>query len=139
MRVFDEDSIEFDIETVCCGFTSGIDPTLRRDEAASGANLSHNYKSFLKHLQTAPRQLFTKEHPSLEGIAQGHLGDCYFIAGVGAAVHRDPEIVRRLIISRTDGSYEVRFRNGRHIHVPLLTDAELALGSNAGHQGIWLD
>ena len=119
--------------------TRAEDGSLRRDQAASGGNLSLNYKSFLKHISTVPRRVFTVERPSLEGISQGHLGDCYFVAGVGAAAHLNPEYLKQLIHIQLDGSCEVRFLDGARIHVPPLTDAQLALGSNAGSQGIWLN
>jgi len=112
---------------------------LRRDQSASGANLSHNYTEFLKHIQSVPRQAFAIERPRLNEIAQGHLGDCYFIAAVGAETHRNSNPFRHLIHANDDRSYEVRFPNGRHVIVPMMTDAQLALGSNAGLQGIWLN
>ncbi len=123
-------------------FLTGVhkeDPTLRRDHPESGGNLSLNYNSFLRHIQSAPRSAFAVERPELNGITQGHLADCYFVAGVGAAVHRNPDNLKQLIHHKDDHSYEVRFRNGKQVHVLPLTDAQLALGSNAGHQGIWLN
>lgn len=113
--------------------------TLRRDQSASGGNLTINYKSFAKHIGTVPRKIFAVEQLNLEGISQGHLADCYFIAGVGAAAHLYPDHLRKLILARQDGSCEVRFQDGTMVHVPPLTDAQLALGSNAGNQGIWLN
>jgi hypothetical protein len=112
---------------------------LRRDQAASGANLSHNFAEFFKHIKTAPRKAFAVDRPSLDSISQGHLGDCYFIAAVGAQTHRSPDPFLRLIQPNDDRSYEIRFPNGKQVIVPIMTDAQLALGSNAGNQGIWLN
>ena len=114
-------------------------PSLRRDHAASGINVSHNYNEFLRHIKSAPRRAFEVEHPSLDTITQGHLGDCYFVAAVGAQAHRNPQPFLKLIHANDDRSYAVRFPNGHHVIVPMMTDAQLALGSNAGQQGIWLN
>jgi hypothetical protein len=35
--------------------------------------------------------------PTLEGIRQGALGDCFFMCVIGATVNRDPQIVRRML------------------------------------------
>ena len=113
--------------------------SLRRDQLASGANLSHNYIDFLKHIRSAPRKAFAVERPNLSSISQGHLGDCYFLAAVGAEAHRNPEPFLQLIHPNDDRSYEIRFPHGKSIVVPIMTDAQLALGSNAGHEGIWLN
>lgn len=113
--------------------------SLRRDQAESGMNVSHNYSSFLRHIKSAPRRAFEVERPSLDTITQGHLGDCYFVAAVGAQAHRNPQPFLKLIHANDDRSYAVRFPNGHHVTVPMMTDAQLALGSNAGQQGIWLN
>lgn len=115
------------------------DPSLRRDQAASGANFSLNFQGFLNHIQSAPRKVLTAENISLDGISQGHLGDCYYLAGIGAAVHQDPSRIRRLLHPQDDGACDVHFPDGRRVHVPPLTDAQLALGSSAGKQGTWLN
>src|SRR5215831_10666580 len=36
------------------------------------------------------------------------------------------------------GSYDVSFPNGKHVHLAALTDAELALTSTTGNDGLWL-
>ena len=40
-------------------------------------------------------------------IQQGELGDCYFIASLGAIVERDPDFMRRMIQDNGDGTYTV--------------------------------
>ena len=40
---------------------------------------------------------------------------------------------------QSDGSCEVVFFSGEKITVPKLTDAQVALGSSAGNQGLWLN
>lgn len=112
---------------------------VRRDKDQAKAAFT-SYPSYARHVASAPRKLFTGPGaPTLEGMAQGHLGDCYFVSAVGAAVHRNPQAVRRTFREHPDGSVEVVFPNGRSARVGRLTDAEIALGSTAGPQGAWLN
>ncbi len=100
---------------------------------------SRYYDVGLKHIRATDRVLFADDAPSLPTIRQGLLGDCYFVATLGALIQRNPKDVRRLIQSQSDGSFLVRFLNGEEVRVPFLTDAEIALGSFAGGQGLWLN
>jgi hypothetical protein len=75
----------------------------------------------------------------LAGIEQGPLGDCFFIAAVGACVYRKPQSVRNIFQIHADGSYDVCFPgSGTKAHfdrVPI--DKQLALTSS-GKEGCWL-
>lgn len=119
--------------------TRAENPALRSDQAASGINVNYNYNGFLRHIQSAPRKLFAVERPSLDTVTQGKLGDCYFVSAVGALAHSDPDRILQMITQKPDRSFEVQFANGKHVTVPALTDAQLALSSNAGQQGVWLN
>lgn len=103
-------------------------------------NIADLYTDFRDHIRNAPREVFTGSGgPRLQGMHQGDMGDCYLIAVVGAAVHRDPAQVRRMFHPQKDGSCEVVFLGGTSVKVPKLTDAQIALGSTAGKQGLWLN
>ncbi len=54
---------------------------------------------------------------------------------VGASIVRNPDEVHSMINQETDGSYTVNFPNGKSVHVPALTDVELALTSTTGNDG----
>jgi len=98
------------------------------------------YDGYLDHIKKAPKEIFVdNKPPSLEGFSQGWLGDCYFVAIVGAAVARDPKGVKKIFHVHEDGSCDLKFVTGRQVHVPRLTEAEVALGSTAGAQGLWLN
>jgi hypothetical protein len=98
------------------------------------------YVRFSKHLEKAPRAVFTgKEAPTLEGIQQGALGDCYFMCVIGATVSRNPNTIRRMLRPNADGTTDVWFPGSKPFRVPRLTDSELALTSSAGDQGIWVN
>lgn len=101
-------------------------------------NFDRTYARALRRISSPKRDLLNGEQPTLESCRQGPLGDCYFIAVVGAAVARDPDSVRRMISPGAEGSYSVAFADGRQATVEPLTDAELALTSSAGPGGLWL-
>jgi Calpain family cysteine protease len=98
------------------------------------------YARFAQHLKKAPRDLFTgNESPTLEGVRQGALGDCYFMCVIGATVNRDPQQIRRMLHANPDGTTDVRFPGSRPVRVPQLTDSEIALTSSAADQGLWVN
>ena len=45
-------------------------------------------------------------------VAQGRLGDCYFVAALAALADRHPEAIRRMIKDNGDGTYTVTFSEG---------------------------
>lgn len=102
--------------------------------------LSDNYHTYLNHINKAPKEIFVdNKPPSLQGFSQGMLGDCYFMAIVGAAVARNPVGVKKIFHVNPDGSCDLTFVTGRQVYVPRLTEAEIALGATAGAQGLWLN
>jgi hypothetical protein len=97
------------------------------------------YDQAFAHIRATGRKLFVGEGPRLRSFHQGLLGDCYFVATLGALVERDPVDVTRLIRAGTDGSFDVRFPNGESSHVAKVSDTEIALGSYVLGQGLWLN
>jgi hypothetical protein len=93
----------------------------------------------LAHIRETDRTLFAEGAPNLATIRQGPLGDCYFVATLGALVHRRPKDVERIVEQAPDGSFQVRFPNGESLRIHHVTDSELALGSFAAGQGVWLN
>jgi hypothetical protein len=98
------------------------------------------YAFFAAHLKKAPRDLFTSDDgPTLEGIKQGALGDCFFMCVIGATVNRDPQTVRKMLRANPDGTTQVMFPSLQSVRVPRLTDGEIALTSSAADQGLWIN
>ena len=93
---------------------------------------------FPKHLREVPRQVFAR-NPSVVGMSQGHLGDCFFVSTMGGFVHRNPAEIRKIIHQNPDGSFDVSFNPNHKVHVPALTDGLICLGSTAHDQGLWLN
>ena len=97
------------------------------------------YRTGLAHIRATERTLFAGAGPNLRTIRQGRLGDCYFLATLGALVHRNPKDVGRLVRREADGSFHVKFPDGEPVRVRLVSDTEIALASFADGQGLWLN
>lgn len=68
--------------------------------------------------------LFASTGPSPDDIAQGDVGDCYFLATLSAVAKTDPERLRQAIADLGDGTYAVRFDLGGQADY-VRVDAEL--------------
>jgi hypothetical protein len=97
------------------------------------------YRMGLAHIRATDRALFAGGGPNLRSFHQGLLGDCYFVATLGALVSRDPAVVGRIVRQGPDGSFDIRFPDGEPVRVRHISDAEVALGSYDGGQGLWLN
>lgn len=106
-------------------------------------SLERRYQAALRKIKSnAKPELFADGTPDIDHCHQGPLGDCFFVAGVGAYVHRDAQAVKKMIkeVPGEDGrvKYEVDFPAGQDVTIPALTDAQFALTSTTGGDGIWL-
>jgi len=112
----------------------------RQDLSDGKSRFVSYYARFAAHLKQAPRDLFTDEGgPTLDGIKQGALGDCFFMCVIGATVNRNPQTVRRILRANPDGTTDVMFPGVKPVRVRRLTDGEIALTSSAADQGIWVN
>ena len=111
-------------------------------QQVDGANVDYDYdKVFIGckgKIDATARELFARKVPHLEDLKQSHfVGDCYFLAGVGSLLNRDPRELCDMMASNSDHSFTVRFRNGNTQTVSAPTDAEVALGACADRDGLW--
>ncbi|MFM1873018.1 MAG: hypothetical protein RL398_2440 [Planctomycetota bacterium] len=100
-------------------------------------NFTSTYARSLQRIRGTERALFVDPTPDLDACRQGPIGNCWFVATIGAFVHRDPAALRAMI-TEVDGGYVVTFPGGRSEQVAAITDAELALGGTTGDEGLWL-
>jgi hypothetical protein len=68
--------------------------------------------------------------PVYTTVAQGTVGDCYFVAAIAALARSNPEAIRQMIHDNGDGTYTVTFSGGRSVMV----DDELYVGSDGNPQ-----
>ncbi|HEV3438408.1 MAG TPA: hypothetical protein VG122_13680 [Gemmata sp.] len=114
-------------------------PAERRDLASKAQHFQADFVHFRSHIQSAPRDLFVGDAPQLLGMHQGALGDCYFVSVIGAAIQAHRQRFKEMFHPQKDGSCELIFLDGKKVLVRKLTDAQIALGSSAGPQGLWLN
>ncbi len=119
------------------------DPDAESPEVHDGmkpATLEASFERASRTIRRAKRSIFLDPTPDLDRLHQGRIGDCFFVAMVGAMVERDAESVKKMIAvpSRPDDAINVTFAGGRTVAVPPLTDAEFALASTTGDEGAWL-
>lgn len=68
-------------------------------------------------------ELFTREAGdsdiiSENDIHQGYLGDCYFLASLGAIAKQNPDIIRNMIKPNANGTYTVTFyKDGKPVEI----------------------
>ncbi len=78
--------------------------------------------------------------PQYDDVAQGAVGDCYFMAAVAGMADSDPGIVTQAITSLGDGTYAVRFfHSGQSYYLRLDADLPVYSGSNPAYAGFGAD
>lgn len=87
------------------------------------------------YLNFASRPLFAGQ-PSYSDIAQGNVGDCYYLASLASLAQTDPDKVEQMIAPLGDGTFVVRFyRNGQPVYLRL--DADLPVsGQSLAYAGL---
>ncbi|HEY3862749.1 MAG TPA: C2 family cysteine protease [Verrucomicrobiae bacterium] len=88
----------------------------------------------------AASQLFPSGPPKLDAIRQGHMGDCFCLAPLGAMVHRSSQEAASLFEVEADGHVLVKFGGGG-VFVDQPTPAEFALAMLAprGRDGLFVN
>jgi hypothetical protein len=87
-------------------FSNGADRTLNGDRVADPTVKSgQTYRAF------GGNPLFSSAGPRMTDIRQGLIGDCYFLAGLGAIANSNPNAIRQNVADFDDGTYGVRLGN----------------------------
>ncbi len=102
-------------------------------------NMQKEYEYYLVHLLTSSREMFGSKQLGIEGISQGHLGNCFFVSMAGNLAFQNPAAIKKMIQPNEDGSHKVEFPDGRSIRINKLPEAVIALGSRTGNQGTWIN
>lgn len=78
--------------------------------------------------------------PDFKTLSQGFIGDCYFIALLGAKVHAEAGAVAKMISADPANAraFMVSWGDGVKTAVPAMTDGELALGGGSMRGGLWV-
>lgn len=89
-------------------------------------NSAEGYKDFPRD-EYGPFGPDGKGNPDLSDIDQRDLGDCWFLAGLGAIARDNPEFIRNQIKDNGDGTYTVTFyenRDGQFVPVEVTVDGD---------------
>jgi hypothetical protein len=109
------------------GLGSIFNPTNLPDPDPNG----YQYKNF------SNLPLFGRGGPMPDDIRQGWLGDCYFMAGLGALAKYAPNTIKQNIVDMGDGTYVVRMFDKQHVEHYLHMDADLPVsGSSPAYAGL---
>lgn len=107
------------------------------------ADVESSYWEMAEVVGNQSWELFPNGTPSLDALDQGLIGDCYFLAAVGAIINRDPGELTNLIFETTDGeevvSYTVTFPGvDESVVVDPPGPGEIARYSSSVTDGLWL-
>lgn len=109
----------------------------KTDKLSHPPSFRMRYFFDLRQLRRIPRELFAQSAPpALDAIHQGYVDDCPFVSTVGAMVYRDPSAVQAMFVPNGNGATVTL--NGHSFEIAEPTDAEIALCSSAGTNGLWL-
>jgi Ca2+-binding RTX toxin-like protein len=87
--------------TISAGNTHGSNP-LFAESSSVGLSLYPRYTSSVSYFSGGPRTT---------DIAQGGLGDCWLLSGLGAIANQNANIIRQNVVDFDDGTYGVRLGN----------------------------
>jgi len=69
--------------------------------------------------------------PQFDDIAQGAIGDCYYLASLSALADTDPMVIQQMLTPLGDGTFAVRFnRSGQEVYLRI--DADMPVNSSGG-------
>lgn len=118
----------------------GEDDEFERPEIRSffGPDWNKGFSIAQKRISNPNLALFNYPTVDLRQFKQGMLGDCYFVAMIGALVNKQHDLVKRMITIQRNGTIKVSFADNETIVIPPLTDAEIATSSTTGEEGTWI-
>lgn len=99
--------------------------------------------SVMEFGSSAKQKLFPQGIDSIrpDNIAQGEIGDCYFLAAVAALANTPAgkHSIMKMIQENQDGTYTVTFPNSKPVTFTSPTDTERGMYSTTSPDGNWLE
>ena len=110
-----------------------------REPQKDWSNFPAMFSGGAKRIAAAKRVLFVSGGARLETVHQGHMGNCFSLAPLGAIAYGRPDyIVNEMIHELPDGKFEVKFGK-ETVRVSTPTDSELAMTATTESDGIWVN
>src|SRR5207248_661887 len=82
------------------------------------------------------RNLFPSTGPVVDDIRQGRVGDCYYVATLGAIAKASPDRIKESIIDMGDHTFAVRFyQSGKPVYVRVDDDIPLTKTGGSVYAG----
>lgn len=78
--------------------------------------------------------LFSTNGPVADDVAQGYVGDCWYLATLSAVAKVNPNVIKQSVVELGDGTYAVQFTNGNGIKSIVRVDGDLAVSAWGGMQ-----
>jgi len=95
----------------------GIDPSFD-DVGGDSANTKDGKRTDLGWAEYPNGRLWGDDgNISSDDLRQGALGDCWWLAGMGAIADQNPEIIKQMIKQNANGTYTVTFGDGEQVTV----------------------
>jgi hypothetical protein len=88
----------------------------------------------VKYKNFSNKPLFADDGPAADDIAQGYIGDCWYLATLAAMVQTDANTIRQAAVELGDGTYAVQFAKADGTKSFVRVDAELPVGWWGGMQ-----
>jgi hypothetical protein len=80
----------------------------------------------MRYTAFADRPLFADAGPTADDVAQGYVGDCYYLSVLASVAKTDPAAIRESVADLGDGTYAVQFTTDAGDRVFVRVDNELA-------------
>lgn len=130
-------TLRFNFKLHDLGLSEYADALTRVDVGKKSNGFQDSFAAFSKKLAGIDRRVFPAGLPKGAQLAQGHLGDCFLIAGVGTMAQVQPDRLKAMVEERPDGNTAVTFGNGQRVELPAPTDGEVLIGSTTRGDGVW--
>ncbi|MFN8578426.1 MAG: C2 family cysteine protease [Candidatus Sericytochromatia bacterium] len=108
------------------------------------SSIINSYNVSMSRLNNINHDLYSNKANPLESIktrnmAQGSIGDCFFLSAVASVVERNPQEIKDMIKDNNNGTYTVKFPGAdKEVTVQPPTDSEIIMYGTSGQDGMWL-